>query len=267
MRMVLTDDVKLVDAKLLNYKSILGADIRVQPDITCLVGTAGAGKTSVLELLSRINSRQGFTEDDLPAKSATAGKFQKGEVSAGRIKHLIARFDVEDADRRHLPDGCGSLTRVTLTRFFDGGQDIELEWSGEPACEETGPDAGRTERIRAELDEQVAAAQARIPMPPEDRAAYDAARKSLGECMRDDPDGMGRMVASLKNTFLFMRQDEQLRAGRDEAMAGLESVSKKKKSRQGFKRGSKARSARLCPGPNTCHACRNLQTACRLTST
>lgn len=232
MRMVLTDDVKLVDAKLLNYKSILGADIRVQPDITCLVGTAGAGKTSVLELLSRINSRQGFTEDDLPAKSATAGKFQKGEVSAGRIKHLIARFDVEDADRRHLPDGCGSLTRVTLTRFFDGGQDIELEWSGEPACEETaceetGPDAGRTERIRAELDEQVAAAQARIPMPPEDRAAYDAARKSLGECMRDDPDGMGRMVASLKNTFLFMRQDEQLRAGRDEAMAGLESASKK----------------------------------------
>lgn len=219
--------MKLVNAKLLNYKSIIDADLELRKDITCLVGMTGAGKTSVLELLSKIDDSRGFTIDDLPVKSKIADRFQKDEISADKIEHLIATFDVEDADLRYLPDSFGNLKQIEFTRFFDGGRRLTFKWSGDPGAPEGAEDPAiaRIEQILAQLDAHVNAAQNRIPILPEQRTAYDAARKSLGQHMRGNPDEIGRMVANLKNAFLFMPRDDQLRIDSDSAMAGLESES------------------------------------------
>lgn len=220
--------MKLVHAKLLNYKSIIEADLRVRPDITCLVGMTGAGKTSVLELLSKIDDSHGFTADDLPVKSDVVGRFQEEEITTDRIEHLVATFDVEEADLRNLPDSFGNLTRIKFTRFFNGGWNIDFGWSGEPGSPEDleDPEIPRIERTLAGLDAQVEAAQSRIQILPEHKTAYDMARKNLVEYMRGNPDELGRMVSSLKNAFLFMPQDDQLSEYSGRAVSELESLSK-----------------------------------------
>ena len=182
--------MKLVNAKLLNYKSIIGADLEIRKDTTCLVGMTGAGKTSVLELLSKIDDSQGFTIDDLPVQSKIADRFQKDEISADKIEHLVATFDVEDADLQYLPDSFGNLRQIEFTRFFDGGRRITFKWSGDPGAPEGAEDPAidKIEQILTQLDAHVSAAQSRIPILPEQRAAYDAARQNLGQHMRGNPD-------------------------------------------------------------------------------
>lgn len=221
--------MKLVHAKLLNYKSIIDADLNVQADTTCLVGMTGAGKTSVLELLSKIDISGGFTADDLSVKSDILDRFQKDEITADKIKHLIATFDVEEADTQYLPDGFRNLEQITFTRFFDGGWSVDLGWSGEPgstAGSEIEPEIGMVEASLIQLDAQMDVAQGRIPILSEDRAAYDQARKNLNGHMRDNPDEIGRMIANLKNTLLFIHQDDQLRTFVNGAVAKMESASK-----------------------------------------
>lgn len=221
--------MKLVHAKLLNYKSIIETDLDLQSDITCLVGMTGAGKTSVLELLSKIDESRGFTADDLPVKSDIVDKFQKDEITADKIEHLIATFEIEESDRKCLPDGFDNLARITLTRFFDGGWKIDLNWSGKPrspADLDMADELARIEASLAELDAQMDAAQSRIPVSSKDRTAYDKARQNLSEHMKDNPDDIGRMVANLKNSFFSIGQDEQLRSFLVHTVADLESASR-----------------------------------------
>lgn len=219
--------MKLIKARLLNYKSVIDTELQVQRDITCLVGAVGAGKTSVLELLSKIDISQGFDADNLPVKGDVADQFRKDAVSADEIKHLIATFDVEEIDRTSLPDGFGNLARITFTRFFDGGWDMELEWAGEPGYSEgldIEPEIARVEQALAELDLRMDAAQNSTGITPQDKATYDAERKCLVECIRDNPDEIGDRVANLKNALLFVRQDGQLRAHSNKTVAELESA-------------------------------------------
>lgn len=222
-------NVKLVQAKLLNYKSIIDAELKIQPDITCLVGMTGSGKTSVLELLSKIDDSQTFIIDDLPVKSDTVDQFQKDEISASEIKHLIATFDVEEIDRQCLPDGFDNLTQIEFTRFFDGGWDIEFKWSGEakpPEGLQTEPETSQIEQILSEIDVQMDEAQNRVPTLAKDRTDYDAVRKNISEYMNSNPDEIGKMVSHLKNTLSFIRQDDQLRAHSEKAIIELESASR-----------------------------------------
>ena len=219
--------MKLVKAKLLNYRSIIDAELKIQEDITCLVGMTGSGKTSVLELLSRIDDSKSFTTDDLPVKSYIVNQFQKDEISADKIKHLIATFSVEEVDYKHLPDEFGNLVQITFTRFFDGGWDIDLEWAGEPGSPEgldIEPEIARVEQTLAELDLHMDASQNSTGITSQDKATYDAERECLVECIRDSPDEIGVMVANLKNALLFVRQDEQLRTYSNKTVAELESA-------------------------------------------
>lgn len=221
--------MKLINARLLNYKSIIDAELRVQKDITCLVGAVGSGKTSVLELLSKMDISRGFDADDIPVKSDTADRFEKGAMSAGEIKHLIATFGVEDSDRRRSPDAFGDLAQITFTRFFDGGWDVELGRSGEPKSPkgpDVEPEIARVERALAGLDARMNAASDSACMSPQDEDRYDEGWKRLVECMRTNPNETGVMVANLKNAIQFARLDEQLRPHAHKAVAELESAAR-----------------------------------------
>lgn len=226
--------MRLVQAKLRNYKSIICAELNIQPDITCLVGMTGSGKTSVLELLSKIDDSKSFTTDDLPVKSDIVDKFQKDEISADKIEHLIATFDIEEIDRQCLPDDFDNLTQITFTRFFDGGWNIDLKWSGEPRSPEgleVRQEVEQIEQILTNLDAHMDSAQTRVPISAKYRAAYDAIRKNISEHAIDNPDEIGGMVAHLKNMFLFIRQDDELRGHSEKAVIELEAASRIVKSK------------------------------------
>ena len=76
--------LKLLEATLYNYKSIIETHIKFQPDVTCLVGITGAGKTSILELLRRISLDHGFVQRDLSEGSKTLVDFINNKNTSNR---------------------------------------------------------------------------------------------------------------------------------------------------------------------------------------
>ena len=122
--------MKLVEATLYNYKSIIEAHIKFQPDITCLVGMTGAGKTSILELLQRISTDFGFNQRDLSEGSKTLDDFINNRIQANEILQLKAKFEVDETDKPALPPEYENVTAVYIKRFFDGSLEIEKTSTG-----------------------------------------------------------------------------------------------------------------------------------------
>ena len=118
--------MKLLEAKLYNYKSITSAHIKVQPDITCLVGITGAGKTSILELLQKIDQSIGFLQKNLPEGGNTLTKFLGNEIMAQDILQIEAKFKIEDKDKVLLPSPYKNGTEVLLKMFFDGEWNMDI---------------------------------------------------------------------------------------------------------------------------------------------
>ena len=112
--------MKIVKAKLYDYKSIIKTEIEFQNDITCLVGLTGAGKTSILELLQKVNPTSGFKQLDLPENSDTLRKFTGNEIKAEDIRQFEIEFTLEKNDVESLPENFREVKSITLERFFDG---------------------------------------------------------------------------------------------------------------------------------------------------
>ena len=112
--------MKIVKAKLYDYKSIIKTEVEFQNDITCLVGLTGAGKTSILELLQKVDPTSGFKQLDLPENSDTLRKFTGNKIKAEDIRQFEIEFTLEKNDVESLPENFREVNSITLERFFDG---------------------------------------------------------------------------------------------------------------------------------------------------
>ena len=175
--------MRLLDARVQNYRSISDSGtVTFDSEITCIVGKTGSGKTSFLRMLEGASRGAWFGERELPRPSDTLRDFRGGRAEAGQIVQLTASFEVEDADRPHLPKQYEGAKRISVVRTFDGrigvcadGVRLERATAEEEAA--VLPDMLRS------LDSAVAkAVSAARAARPDSAGPYE---EGLGEAMRE----------------------------------------------------------------------------------
>lgn len=196
--------MRLLDARVQNYRSIIDSGtVAFDPEITCIVGKTGSGKTSFLRMLEGASRGARFGEQELPRQSGMARDLRGGRTEAGQIVQLTAAFEVEDADRPRLPRQYKGARRISVVRTFDGrigvcADGVRLERAAAEAETAILPD------LLGSLDSAVArAVHAMRAARPEEAGPYE---KSLSEVMRElagadvrDKDGFEIAVESLRS--------------------------------------------------------------------
>jgi len=113
--------MRLKSVRITNYKSILDSGpVEIEPKLTTVVGMTGAGKSSFLKMISGIDKNETFPENELTNNSEITIKFLSGEIESKDILQLEVEFEVEDDDKKSLPDEFKKITGVQIKRYFDG---------------------------------------------------------------------------------------------------------------------------------------------------
>ena len=116
-----TEGVRLLGARVQNYRSIVDSgEVTFDPEITCIVGKTGSGKTSFLRMLEGASRSVWFEERELPHSSDVLQDLRDGRRKACEIVQLTASFEVEDVDRPRLPEEYKGVKSVSIARAFDG---------------------------------------------------------------------------------------------------------------------------------------------------
>ena len=175
--------MRLLDARVQNYRSISDSGtVTFDPEITCIVGKTGSGKTSFLRMLEGASRGAWFGEQELPRPSNILQDFRDGRTEAGQIVQLTAAFEVEDADRPYLPKQYEGAKRISVVRTFDGrigvcADGVRLERASTEAETAVLPDMLRS------LDSAVAkAVSAMRAARPDSAGPY---KESTDEAMRE----------------------------------------------------------------------------------
>lgn len=112
--------MRLLDARVQNYRSITDSGkATFDPEITCIVGRTGSGKTSFLRMLEGASRGVRFEERELPHSSDILQDYRDGRKRAGEIAQLATTFEVEEGDRLYLPEAYKNIKLVSVTRTFD----------------------------------------------------------------------------------------------------------------------------------------------------
>ena len=112
--------MRLLSARVQNYRSIRDSGkVSFDPEITCVVGRTGSGKTSFLKMLEGASRGVRFEERELPRSSDILQDYRDGKKRADEIAQLAITFEVEEGDRLHLPEEYKNVKSVSVTRTFD----------------------------------------------------------------------------------------------------------------------------------------------------
>ena len=112
--------MRLLSARVQNYRSIRDSGkVSFDPEITCVVGRTGSGKTSFLKMLEGASRGVRFEERELPRSSDILQDYRDGRKRADEIAQLAITFEVEEGDRLYLPEEYKSVKSVSVTRTFD----------------------------------------------------------------------------------------------------------------------------------------------------
>ncbi len=221
--------MKIVEAKLFDYKSIIKTEIKIQEDLTCLVGVTGAGKTAVLELLHKIDNSSGFEQSDLPEKSETLSKFLSNDIAAEKIIQLEVKFDIEDFDKELLPDGFKNATSILLKRFFDGHWHIDViqtEESSEKITINITEESKAFENIFSNISGIFDKHQARLPKIAEHRKIFDAAKETFVSAIQTSPAEINVLLETFKGSLFTIPIDAPVKAELDKCVIELQNVNK-----------------------------------------
>ena len=117
--------MRLLNARVQNYRSITDSGrVTFDPEITCIVGKTGSGKTSFLRMVEGASRGVRFEERELPRSSSILQDYRDGRRRADEIVQLSTTFEVEDADRLYLPEEYKNIKSVSIARAFDGRIDV-----------------------------------------------------------------------------------------------------------------------------------------------
>lgn len=100
--------MKIIKLRVQSYRSILDSEeFEIDSHKTILVGPNEAGKTALLQAIQHLNPPDGVKPlsalRDYPR--AHYNKIKRGEIDPAKVRVVEAEFELDIADREHLPDG------------------------------------------------------------------------------------------------------------------------------------------------------------------
>lgn len=203
--------MRLKRVRVQNYRSILDSgDVDVDPELACLVGETGSGKTSFLQMISGIDDNAVFPENALPRALVAARPVAD---LLGNAPQLDASLEVEEQDRLRLPAQYRHIREVRVRRAF-GGKTAVTTVPDCPAGAYAGGDyAGERAKLRL-LCERMAASfargAAREPSLAPDKDGFESGLQDLACSKMYDLKETNMIVRSLRNTINEGRADERL---------------------------------------------------------
>ena len=113
--------MRLKSVNVQNYRSVIDSNlVKIDPEITNIVGMTGSGKTSFLKMLSGVDETITFPESELPNGSQTQQDFHDGKIEPNDIVQLVVVFEVEENDRVSLPEKYRDTDEIRFERRFGG---------------------------------------------------------------------------------------------------------------------------------------------------
>lgn len=137
-----------------NFRSIIDSgNVNLDPDITTLVGPNEAGKTNFLKALHKFDPQRNYAADDL---SFYVDDIDPESEKVPIVSVRISDFPLERLKNRVEPEIREGLEDdtddITLTKYFDGGYDVELGQYGDLISELS---KSREERRRRVINQLV----------------------------------------------------------------------------------------------------------------
>lgn len=171
----------------------------------------GAGKTSILELLQRIDPQYGFNQRDLSEGSNALEEFTNNKIQAGEIPQLEAKFEINETDKLALPLEYENAMIISIKRFFDGGWEIDKI--------STGTDKNQI-NIQEELDsinatlgnleENIEQAKSRIPDLAQYIESWNDCKRVFIDNIEDASQDSISILQNFKNNLFAIPHDESL---------------------------------------------------------
>ena len=106
-----------------NHKSIKDSEVvRLEKELTCLVGMTGTGKTSFLEGIRLLDPKVAPKEAELFRGSEISQKLTNGSLAASSVKVVEAKFGLDESDAKEISVVLQKdvITDITVNRFLDG---------------------------------------------------------------------------------------------------------------------------------------------------
>ena len=214
--------LKLLEATLYNYKSIVEAHIKFQSDITCLVGMTGAGKTSILELLQRINVEFGFNQRDLSEGSKTLDDFINNRIQADKILQLDAKFEIDETDKPALPPEYENVTTISIKRFFDGVLEIDRISTGIDIPFNIDDELGKIKLVLQNLHSIIEQHESKIPNIKDHIPYLINHRNELIWNIQEMPLNSESFLQNFKTGLFAIPHDQQLKNAFSQAVGLIE---------------------------------------------
>ena len=218
--------MKLESAKFHCYKSIIETNMDFESDITCLVGMTGAGKTSILELIKKIQSDSGFNMSDLTESSETKNKFEQNTLKAEDIIQISVVFTIDKNDKNILPEGFTDATHVMLALFFDGHIEIIVKKNGttlSAAPVDTDKNVSNIHHYLAIIHKKLLSSKDRFPNIDEN-IVDSIINKCIFE-IEDNPKDIKSFIQVFKNSLYTLPHDDQLKNELDIQLTEIEKES------------------------------------------
>jgi len=125
--------MRLVNAHIRKFRNVLDSSVTIEPDVTCLVGKNGSGKTAFLHALHRLLPAEEEVSFDIqshyPAWIEKRDRMQgvdREEVSPIRATFKLEEEEVQQIEERFGPDTVNSQ-EVGLERTYGGDLRYELD--------------------------------------------------------------------------------------------------------------------------------------------
>lgn len=135
------------------YKSFTDSgEVRIEDDVTCLVGKNGSGKSALLQALYRLNpSPSGHPETFSGLRDYPRSRYHPDRARIPEARPITAAFALDDEDLRAVEDAHGegvlASRLVTVARTYEN----ELVWEIEYSAGGEDPDGG----VRSLLQERL----------------------------------------------------------------------------------------------------------------
>lgn len=113
-----------------NFKSIKhSTDVKLEDDLTIIIGKNEAGKTSLLKALESFRTDYNYKDNDLSFHSDDNKKHGSGNLATEDIPMTTIYFKIEDSDRIKLEEIDPTFKDINIlkcTKYFDDHYEIEI---------------------------------------------------------------------------------------------------------------------------------------------
>ena len=149
--------MKLIEVTVKKFRNIIDSNnVKIEDDITCLVGKNESGKTSFLQALYQLNpvrtNTKFIVEDNYPAWLEKIDR-RKG-VELEKVKPITAYFQLEDEDTKLIIETFGNIlteNTIILSKNYDNILDYSIPVDEKKFIKELLKELSFSKEVRSEL--------------------------------------------------------------------------------------------------------------------